>query len=165
VYALGFVILGEEPKTYYLNDGITSEQLVLNCLNDMLVNKYNGYTFYTHNFGNYDSIFLLKILKEFNCEKGYEYYKIKELCRDNKILKLEIKVKKALSDRNQSKIGVRKDPGYNTITIVDSLNILNQSLDKLCRSFNVPITKGNFPYSFVKRDTLHYVGNTPNYEY
>ena len=79
-----------------------------------------------------------------------------ELCRDNKILKLTIKVKRSLSDRTPSKIGARKDPGFNTITIVDSLNILNQSLTDLCSSFEVPVTKVNFPYSFVKRDTLHY---------
>ena len=163
VYALGFVALGEKAKVYYLDNNITSEQLVLNCLNDMLVNKYNGYTFYTHNFGRYDSTFLLKILKEENLRIGYEHYKIKEICRDNKILKLTIKVKKSLSDKTFKK--PRKDPGYNTITIVDSLNILNQSLDKLCRSFDVPVVKGNFPYSFVKRETLHYVGDTPGYEY
>lgn len=165
VYALGFTVLGGKPKTYYLEKGMTSEDLVLNCLNEMLVNKYNGYVFYTHNFGNYDSTFLLKILKEYNLKLGYEFYKLKELCRDNKILKLEIKVKKSLSDRKPSNIGVRKDPGYISITIVDSLNILNQSLDKLSRSFNVQVTKGNFPYSFVKRDRLHYIGNTPGYEY
>lgn len=164
VYALGFAVLGEKSKTYYLDDGITSEELVLKCLNDMLINSYNGYTFYTHNFGRYDSTFLLKILKEENLRLGYEHYILKELCRDNKILKLTIKVKKSLSDRKY-KMGVRKDPGFIKITIVDSLNILNQSLDKLCHSFEVPVTKGNFPYSFVQRDTLHYVGDTPRYEY
>lgn len=164
VYALGFAVLGEKSNTYYLDNGLTSEQLVLNCLNDMLTNKYNGFTFYTHNFGRYDSTFLLKILKEENLKLGYEHYDLKELCRDNKILKLTIKVKKSLSDR-KFKMGVRKDPGFIKITIVDSLNILNQSLDKLCHSFEVPVTKGNFPYSFVKRNTLHYVGNTPSYEH
>jgi len=95
VYALGFAVLGEKSNTYYLDSGITSEQLVINCLNDMLTNKYNGFTFYTHNFGRYDSTFLLKILKEENIRLGSEHYKLKELCRDNKILKLTIKIKKA----------------------------------------------------------------------
>lgn len=109
--------------------------------------------------------FLLKILKQLNYDLVQEYYKIKELCRNNKILKLEIKVKKSLIYSKQSKVGAKKDPSYNTITIVDYLNILNQSLYKLCRSFNLPVTKGDFPYLFIKRDTLNYVGNTPGYEY
>ena len=59
-----------------------------------------------------------------------------------------IKVKRSLSDRNRSNIGVTKDPGYNSITIVDSLNLLNQSSDKLCNSFNVDVTYGAFS-SFI----------------
>jgi hypothetical protein len=165
VYALGFFVLGGTPKTYYLEDGISSDELVLKCLDDMLTNQFKGYTFYTHNFGRYDSIFLIKILKEFNIRKSYEYYKLSTICRDNKILKLTISVKRSLSDRKQSKTTVRKDPGYNTITIVDSLNLLNQSLDKLCESFGVEVVKGKFPHNFVNRDTLNYVGNTPDFSY
>ena len=55
VYALGLLGLDKDVKTYYLDNAITSEQLVLNCINYMLTNEYNGYTFYTHNFGQYDS--------------------------------------------------------------------------------------------------------------
>jgi hypothetical protein len=165
VYALGFAILGKDSKTYYIDSSITSEQLVLKCINDMLVNELNGYTFYTHNFGRYDSTFLIKILKGENKRLGYEHYITTELSRDNKVIKLTIKVKRSLSDRMFNKDTVRKAPGFNKITIVDSLNILNQSLNKLCTSFEVPVTKGFFPYSFVKRDTLNYVGNTPDHKY
>jgi hypothetical protein len=49
VYALGFVILGDKPKLYYLNDFSDSSSLVLTCLNDMLSRKYHNYIFYTHN--------------------------------------------------------------------------------------------------------------------
>ena len=165
VYALGFATLEKGSKMYYLDNDNTSEKLVIECLNDMLVNEYNGYIFYTHNFGKYDSIFLMKILKEENIRLGYEHYKTNDISRDGKILKLTIKTKRNLSDRKPSATTVRKDPGYNTITIIDSLNLLNQSLSKLGRSFDVPVTKGYFPYSFVKRETLHYVGNTPDYKY
>lgn len=165
VYAIGFVGLHKNVKTYYLDNGITSEQLVLNCINDMLTNEYNGYTFYTHNLGRYDSIFLLKILIEENNKKGVNFYKLNTFSKDNKVLKLIIKSKRKLSDRSQSKIGARKDPGYNTITIVDSINLLNQSLDDLCKSFNVEVFKGKFPHSFVKPSTLNYIGNTPDYKY
>lgn len=165
VYALGFTVLGGKVQTYYLNENITSEQLVLKCIDDMLVNQYNGYIFYTHNFGRYDSKFLLKILKEENLRREDEYYRISELTRGGKVLKLTIKVKRSLSDRKQSEIGARKDPGFNQITIVDSLNLLNQSLDKLCHSFNVEVIKGKFPHSFVRRNTLNYKGNIPSIEY
>lgn len=165
VYALGFAILGKDSKMYYIDNTITSEELVLKCINDMLVNELNGYTFYTHNFGRYDSTFLLKILKAENNRLGYEHYITTELSRDNKVIKLTIKVKRSLSDRIYIKDTVRKEPGFNRITIIDSLNLLNQSLNKLCTSFEVPVTKGFFPYSFVKRDTLHYVGDTPDYKY
>lgn len=165
VYALGFYVLGGKVKIYYLEDRISSEELVLRCIDDMLVNEFNNYTFYTHNFGSYDSIFLIKILKDFNIKKGYEHYKLSSICKDNKILKLTIKTRKSLSDRKQSIVGVRKDPGYNRITIIDSLNLLNQSLDKLCKSFDVEVVKGNFPHKFVSRNTLNYVGNTPSIDY
>jgi DNA polymerase family B len=62
-------------------------------------------------------------------------------------------------------IGARKDPGFNRITIVDSLNLLNQSLYELCHSFNVEVIKGKFPHSFVRRNTLNYKGNIPSIEY
>jgi DNA polymerase type B, organellar and viral len=130
-------VLDGKAKTYYLEDGMTSDDLVLKCIDAMLVNDYKGYTFYTHNLGRYDSTFLVKILKEFNIKVGYEHYILKAVCRDNKPLKLTIKVKRSLSDRKQSKTGVRRDPGFNSITIVDSLNLLNQSLDKLCDSFSM----------------------------
>src|SRR6266700_2540046 len=105
VYALGFTVLGGKVQTYYLNENITSEQLVLKCIDDMLVNQYNGYIFYTHNFGRYDSRFLIKILKEENLRRKDEYYRILELSRGDKVLKLTIKVKRSLSDRKQSEIG------------------------------------------------------------
>jgi DNA polymerase type B, organellar and viral len=165
VYALGFATLDKNVKMYYLENGVTSEQLVLKCIDDMLVNQYNGYVFYTHNFGRYDARFLLKILKEENIRRGYEHYILKELNKGGKPIKLTIKVKRVLSDRKPSKIGARRDPGFNTISIVDSLNLLNQSLDKLCDSFNVEVTKGKFPHSFVRRNTLNYVGDTPSYDY
>jgi hypothetical protein len=165
VYALGFKVLNQESRMYYMDNGVTSDQLVLQCIDDMLANEYNGYTFYTHNFGKYDSVFLMKILKEANIALGYEHYITKELDRGGKMLKLVIKVKRSISDRKIKKIGARKDPGYNTITIVDSLNLLSQSLADLCKSFEVEVTKGYFPYSFVKSNTLHYVGNTPDIKY
>jgi DNA polymerase type B, organellar and viral len=51
------------------------------------------------------------------------------------------------------------------ISLVDSLNLLNSSLDKLCTDYNVVTSKGIFPYSFVKKDNLNYVGPTPDIKF
>jgi hypothetical protein len=44
-----------------------------------MLEKYNGYIFYTHNFGKYDSIFVLNILKMANNKLGYDYYELDPL--------------------------------------------------------------------------------------
>lgn len=170
VYALGFMVLGEKPHTFYIDksdsdSNCLSDELLLKCFDNILISKYDGYIFYTHNFGGYDSVFILKILKEANYRKGFEYYKLDPLYRDNKMLKLGVKVRKVLSDRNQAKIGVRKEPGFIKITIADSYTLLNDNLFDLSSSFNIEVTKGYFPHSFVKRNTLNYIGNTPSIEF
>jgi hypothetical protein len=166
VYALGFVILGEKPVTFYIDKGLNNYKLVVKCFDTILSNsKYDGYTFYTHNFSNYDSVFILKILKEVNLSKGFDYYKLEPLYRDSKVIKLVIKVRKELSDRKQSKIGARKEPVFNKITIVDSYALLPGSLFNLSRSFEIDTTKGHFPHKFVKKDTLFYKGITPPLSY
>nr|YP_010029632.1 hypothetical protein J2C28_mgp24 [Beauveria lii]QOU11073.1 hypothetical protein [Beauveria lii] len=50
------------------------------------------------------------------------------------------------------------------ITICDSYTILNSSLAKLCKDFNVEHSKGLFPHSFSNENTLNYIGPTPNIE-
>jgi hypothetical protein len=78
VYAVGFMVLNKEPETFYLNNDQTSNDLLLDCINLML-EKYNGYIFYIHNFGKYDSVFVLNILKRANRELGYDYYELDPL--------------------------------------------------------------------------------------
>lgn len=180
VYALGFYSnshknMKQSPTLYYLSSYSNSSELVLDCIDNMLVSKYNGYTFYAHNFGGFDAIFILKILKEANINKGFEYYKIKHTFRDNKILDMEIKTtvetrklvsKKIKKDGKNVIVQVEEvyNPTY-TICIVDSYSLLSGSLYNLSRSFNLEVTKGYFPHAFVNRDTLSYVGNTPDFKY
>ena len=162
VYALGFYTYIEEkrgvdPVTYFLQKNETFSELLINCFNNILSKMYNDYTFYTHNFGSFDSIFILKILTEYNIQVGFEYYKLKTTFRDNKLLKLVVSVKK-LND-------VTKKEQLYKISIVDSYNILNKKLSKLGDLFESNVTKGYFPYSFVKLNTLNYIGNTPSIDY
>ena len=121
-----------------------------------MLNEYNGYIFYTHNFGKFDSVFILNILKRFNIKIGFEYYILKPLYKDDKLLKLNILI-------NKDKL--KKNIKYNKIIIIDSYNLLSDKLYDLSRSFDVDVTKGYFPHKFVKRDTLNYVGNTPSIKY
>ncbi len=162
VYALGFYTkveaeIGKSPNTFYLENNISSSELVLKCIDSMLTSKYNNYTFYAHNLGGFDSIFILNILKTANVNLGFDYYKLDYIFRDNKLLKLEIKVE---IDSNTP-----KESGYYKITLIDSYNLLRSSLYNLSRAFELSIIKGYFPHKFVNIDTINYVGNTPSLEY
>ena len=39
----------------------------------MLVNKYNNFIFYVHNFSNFDVVFLYNVLLKANQIKGFDY--------------------------------------------------------------------------------------------
>ena len=156
VYALGFYSYQDEnPKLYYISDNPTlnSEELILECIDAMLTNRYNNSTFYVHNLGRYDIYFLYNTLLKININKGYEFYHLKTTMRDNTILKLDIIKNIQTSDNNFRKI---------KISLVDSLNLLNYSLDKLTSEFNIEFKKGVFPHSFVNRNNFNYIGNKPD---
>jgi len=160
VYALGFLTNnGNDLTTYYLTDHFSntvegSAKLVLKCLDNMLVSKYHNFIFYVHNLGRFDVIFLYKILLDYNSklisEGGSAKYILEPLYRDNQILRLTVKLKNIKQIK---------------ISFVDSLNLLNSSLADLCKDYNVETSKGIFPYAFVNKNNLNYVGPTPNIEY
>lgn len=161
VYALGFVTsIDREPQVYYLTDiqNLDSTNLILKCINDMLVNKYNNFIFFAHNLGHYDIFFIYNVLLNYNLNIGYEYYILNTTMRDNTIIKLEIKIKL------NSKIDENKFR-YIKISFLDSLNFFNCSLDKLTKEFNIDLKKGKFPHTFVHRNNLNYIGNKPDYYY
>lgn len=96
VYALGFYTkLDKSPNLFYLTDypHYNSDQLILKCIDEMLVNKYNNYIFYVHNLGHYDIVFLYNVILKYNLRKGYDYYILKTIMRDNTIIKLDIRKK------------------------------------------------------------------------
>lgn len=51
------------------------------------------------------------------------------------------------------------------ISLVDSMNLLNDNLSNLSKDYNVKTTKGYFPYSKVNKDNLNYEGLTPHISY
>jgi len=117
----------------------------------MLIPKYHNYNFYVHNLGEFDVIFIHKILKEFNLINN-NYYILKSIYRDGGMLKLSISIKISGSK-------------YLKINLIDSINLLNIGLDKLAKDFQVKTLKGVFPYKFVTKDNLNYVGRTPDIKY
>lgn len=155
VYALGFATLDmlkdNKSNLYYLTKDESSYDIIVKCIDDMLSVKYRDHIYYTHNLGGYDIVFLLKVLKQANQVKGFEYYKIETILRDSKILKCVVRVK--------------TPSGHNKITLVDSYNLLTDNLDNLSKSFGSQVKKGLFPYSFVTSNTLNYIGNTPSRDY
>ena len=97
----------------------------------------------------------------------------------NKINSLSLKINKDMLDfinisddkynllippitNDKIKTSVSKDI---KISFVDSANLLKGKLANLCESFGLDVKKGYFPYTFVNRDTLHYIGDTPSYDY
>ena len=147
VYAIGFYTKRYGVQTFYIDvNTLDSNKLIMNCLDSMLISKYNGYTFYTHNLGKFDVTFILKTLV---IAKKQEYgYKLELISRDDQILCLTI----------GKKVGTKT---Y-TIKIIDSYNILTHSLTKLCKTYETAMWKDVFPYSFVTDNTLFYVATKPS---
>ena len=154
VFAVGFLTnLDEQPKLFYLTDWskeFDSDYLLITCIDSMLINKYNNFIFYVHNFSKFDVVFLYNVLLKANQVKGFDYYVLKPVLRDNNIIKLTVKIKVNNNSKNFIKI-----------TFLDSLNLLNNSLRKLALDFNVEHKKGLFPYNFVSKNNLNYIGNKP----
>jgi hypothetical protein len=105
-------------------------------------NKVNGYTLYVHNLGRFDGIFLIKELAKLD-------YKISALWNDNALLKFKV------SDKESKQ----------SITILDSYNLLPQKLEKLLEKFNCSVQKGVFPHLFVNSNNLNYIGVKPEFKY
>lgn len=150
VYAVGFKIFRGETRIFYKEPNISSEELLLECIREML-NKYNNYTFYVHNFHGFDSIYIIKAIIEFN-NKHSDHYKIGVIWRDKKMIKIELTIK-------VGKTRIKK------IKFHDSYLMLPSSLDKLANDFECELKKGYFPYEFVSESKLYYIGGTPDKKY
>lgn len=138
VYAGGWAVVGN-TKLFYKNKTETSEELVNRVfLNLFLDDKLKGYTIYAHNLGRFDSIFILKSLILM------ENVEVIPLWKDNAIISLTITYQDF------------------KIVLLDSLQMFKGSLDSILKSFNCKTQKGQFPYKFVNKDNLYYIGDKPN---
>jgi len=130
---------GSNSSSYYLTDYKDSEDMIINCINELMIRKYNNYKIYIHNLSGFDANFLLKILANLG--------EIKPIIHDNKIISITFKMN-----------------GY-VVTFKDSQQILIFSLRDLGQTFNVNIQKSIFPYTFVNENNLEYIGHVPDFKY
>ena len=156
VYCLGYGTLDnmDNIKTFYVTESVTnlnSDLLIIQCINSMLDPKYHNYYWYIHNMGKFDIIYLYKTLSEYNLYSKENFYNLNATYKDGKMLKLVIKRK----IKNK----------FIKIILLDSYNLLSNSLERLCKDFEVTTQKGFFPYSFVTEKTLDYKGLTPDIKY
>jgi len=143
VYAAGFAIK-DHTELNYIEQGESSEGFINNFFLSIFKNiKVNleGYTFYVHNLGRFYSIFILNSLTINND------FILTPIWKDNSILSLKIKY-------------LNKE-----IILLDSLQLIPHNLENILISFNCGIKKGYFPYSFVTKENLNYIGDKPLKEY
>lgn len=153
-FAIGFYTsLDVNCKTFYINEDLDSDKLLNRCFTEMFRHKYKDITFYVHNLGRYDGIFIPKSLSILNRDiiNNKDKYKIEAVTRNGDILRLVIK--KVVEGK------------LRTIKLQDSFAVLSKSLRDLCKDYKTEVSKGLWPYTFCRKDTLFYIGKTPDIKY
>jgi DNA polymerase type B, organellar and viral len=135
---------GLNKRSFYLSDYKSGDDLLINAINSLLIEKYNNYKVYIHNLSSFDGIFLLRILAKL------ENTKLIPIIKDDKMIALTLKFSK------------------NKITFHDSMLLLPSSLDKLSKAFNVVNKKVIFPINWLLNNpnfSLGYIGAVPEIKY
>ena len=112
------------------------------ALKYLMVSKYTGYRVYVHNFSYFDGVFLLRLISNLT-------NKVSPIIIENQIIEL--------------KVNYGPEDKY-VLLFRDSYLLLPQNLRKLAIDFNVSQKKTIFPYNFVNKVGLDYVGQCPTYE-
>lgn len=113
--------------------------MIINCIKDLMVRKYDNHKIYIHNLSGFDANFLLKILANLGT--------IKPIIHHDTIISINF-----------------KSNGYE-VTFRDSQQLLIGSLRSLAFAFSVEVQKYIFPYSFVNENRLKYNGHVPEFRY
>jgi len=143
VYAGGWCVK-DLMELFYINPEESSDELVTKLIESIFNHPdLDNYTFFAHNLGRFDSLFLIKGLV------ANKYISIKPVWKDNKIISIVIKHEKL----------------NRKIKLLDSMNFIPGNLRDILISFNCENKKTYFPYSFVNKDNLFYIGNKPDIKY
>ena len=157
VYAAGFYIpsVDSKPKLFYIDHKFDSVELIHNVFLELMRDKYSSKIFYVDNLGNFDTIFILKLLalknEQFKNMQIKEIYSFNITSRDKGLIK--VVVKRTIDNKVRS------------VTLVDSYALLSSSLENLSKSYDVEVKKGKFPYDFVNKNTVFYEAVTPDISY
>lgn len=107
-------------------------------IDELLANPiYEGATFIAHNGGSYDIHFLLRIFERGEVEHNY----VPAPTSKHKFISI------SLTEKN--------------IRFIDFMRFVPGSLRSIAESFNVPVSKGDFPHRFNNGSHCNYVGAIP----
>nr|YP_009487294.1 hypothetical protein [Russula lepida]AWB36196.1 hypothetical protein [Russula lepida] len=133
---------GKRVYPFGLWDYKNPEMMILDCLKSLFIRKYDGYKIYIHNMAKFDIIFLLKYIVKVAI--------VHPVIHNSRIISLHVNC---------------GEKGDYQIQFKDSYLLLLSSLAKLTRGFGVDTLKSVFPYLFVKKNNLDYIGEVPDFKY
>ena len=83
VYAGGWAT-NKNTELFYLEENEDSVSLLIKIVDSIFLHNKDKYTFYAHNLGRFDGVFIIKSLVKDN------KYKIKPIWKDNKLISMRI---------------------------------------------------------------------------
>ena len=118
VYSAGlYTKNNKRPITFYIDKNtMDNNKVIYDLFDEMFSYKYKGIIWYCHNFGDFDSLFIINILDKYYKYTKESKYKLKFVERKGSIIKLSI-------------VNKIKSSVY-SIEIRDSYAILTDSLRK-----------------------------------
>ena len=75
---------GNKASSFYLTDFNNIDEMLLACINSLLIRKYKGYKIYVHNLSNFDGIFLIRLLSNLSS------INLQPIIKDGKIINLKL---------------------------------------------------------------------------
>jgi DNA polymerase type B, organellar and viral len=127
---------GKEYISTYSNDSMNAQDLVTRFINQLIESsKLKTITVYAHNLSSFDGVLILRHLLSLG--------EVKPVIFNGRLMSIKFSFK------------------GKTIIFKDSYLLLPLSLRKLCRAFNVSMTKGYFPFEL---SDIFYVGPKPSYQ-
>lgn len=124
---------GNNIYKFYLDEFTSSEDMLITAIKTICNWRYSNFNVYAHNFSSFDGIFLLKVLNKIG--------NIHPTIKDGKLISINFFYGTATGPED-------KNNNY-TINFYDSILLLQDSLRKLGKSFNVSTQKGNFDPTIV----------------
>lgn len=132
---------GIECKSFFKTEYFKVDSLIKDLLKTIFSRKYSGKRIYIHNSSQFDMEFLYKYII------NYGSTIIDPVIKDGRFINLEIRFGKNHTHK---------------VCFKDSYLILNSSLSKLSKSFNVNYIKDCFPHKFVNQNNFKYISMVPS---